>query len=219
MTNLGYTGGDLAAEFTEQAPARVASDGELSRVASLGEELAALEVRIEKGEAFLKTLKEQRRLIAEGTLPEAMDAVGACGLRDFTLNDGSRVSVALKYRCGQLDDLPPDPKKDKQRPLDERLAALAWLADNGHADLARRTVTIVLGPDSAEAEAALKAYVESLRLNSLRYTAANVVPWNTLSAFTRDLDSRADGVVLFDLLGVQKVRVAEVKRVKTGDEL
>lgn len=219
---MTYTGGDLMHEFSDQEPARGPTEGELSRVAQLGEELATLDQRIQRGEALLKELKAARALIAEGTLPEAMDAVGARGLRDFTLNDGSRVSVKLVYRCGQLDDLPMDPKKESQRSIAERQAALDWLADNGHGDLARRTVTIVLGKDSAETEAKIKAYVDSLRLNSLRYSAANVVPWNSLSAFVRDLDSRTESIetpIPMDLLGVTKLRVAEVKKSKTDDTL
>jgi uncharacterized small protein (DUF1192 family) len=221
MTDLQYAGDDLSSEFETDAAPRPPSDAELGRVAALGEELAALDARIARGEALLKELKEARRLIAEGTLPEAMDAVGARGLRDFTLNDGSRVSVALKYRCSQLDDLPNDPKREDRRPLDERVAALSWLSHHGHGDLVRRTITIILGKGSAEAEAAIASFFASLRLNSARYSAANVVPWNTLSAFTRDLDARAgaEDAVPLDLLGVTKLRIAEVRTPREKDTL
>lgn len=210
---MTVTNEDITAEFSDQPAPRPPADGELSRVATLGHELLTLDQRIERGEQLLKDLKEQRRLIAEATLPEAMDAVGQRGLRDFTLNDGSRVRVNLKFRCGQLDDLPDDPKKETQRPLPERIAALTWLDENGHGDLARRTVIIILGKDSAADEARIKAYVESLRLNSLRYSAANVVPWNALSAFAKEQALPPEDL---DRLGVQKIRVAEVKRPQGG---
>lgn len=202
---------DLASEFQETA--RAPTDSSLSRVATLAERLVALDSLIEDKEAELKALAEQRRLIAESDLPAAMDECGDHGLASFTLGDGSKVSVALKYRCGQLDDLPDDPRRTDRRPLEERLSALAWLEDNGHGDLARRVITVSLGRGSEDIAERILTYLRELRLNTAEIKNAVTVPWNTLSAFVKELDSGQEPVP-FETLGVQKVRVAEVKRPK-----
>lgn len=214
---------DAGREFQDDAP-RGPSEDSLARVVSLANRLVDLDSEIEEQEANLKKLREARRLVAEGELPAALDSCGDRGVPSLTLGGGYKVVVSTKYQCGQLDDVPDDPKKGDRKPLSARLEALRWLEDNGHGDLAKRTIVITLGKGSAWAEEAIRKHFQSLRLNSAQLLGSNVVPWNTLSAFVKNLEGEleAEGspdAVPLDLLGIRKIRVAEVKQLKSKDDL
>jgi hypothetical protein len=214
---------DLEGEFADER-ARSPSDAELSGVASLVELLVQLDRQVEEVEDRLKRLKARRRQVSEHHLPVAMDSCGERGVTSWTLGSGERVVLSTKYRCGQLDDSPDDPKKPDAKPAGQRLEALKWLEQSGHGDLVRRTIVITLGKDSTEAERQIVQHFDSLRLNSGRITSSNVVPWNTLSGFVSDLEAKIQATgdldeLPLDLLGVSKVRVAEVKKPKAGDQL
>jgi hypothetical protein len=210
-------------EFADTSTRRP-TDAELSSVASLVDLLVQLDGQVEEAEDRLKRLKARRQEVAEQHLPRAMESCGERGVSSWTLGSGEKVQLSTKYRCGQLDDAPDELKKAGSRPIGQRLEALRWLEESGHGDLVRRTIVITLGKGSEEAEREILSHFQSLRLNSGKVTTSNVVPWNTLGGFVRSLEVEAEASgdpsqIPLDLLGVTKVKVAEVKLSDAGDEL
>lgn len=197
---LGFDSTDLTAP----------PDAALNLVATTARRQLALEDEIAEQEERLKKLKSDLQIVSEIDLPQAMHAAGCA---DFTLRDGGKVKIELKYRCGQLDDAPDDPKR---RPLSERLEALAWLEDNGHGDLARNVITVTIGRDQDELIEGIMQYLSAQRSNSMEVKRARTVVWNTLSSFVKEQD-RAMEEPPFELLGVSKVNVAKITRPKAGE--
>ena len=69
-------------------------DNELNNIAILAEKQTYLEEKIKTKEGQLKTLKEELKEVAEVQLP---DALKETGVSEFSLIDGTRVSVSAYY--------------------------------------------------------------------------------------------------------------------------
>lgn len=188
------------------------TDAELASVSGLVAEQLRLDDLKARLEAKLKETNEKLALNREVELPRALMRCGWSPGTKAPLN-GALVDFGLKYRCGQLDDLPAKVREDgeeEKRPLAERLAALAWLEENGHADLAKETITVSLGRGQEEMAQEILAFLSQLRSNSMEVRRARVVPWNTLAKFTKEQDEAMAEPPLA-LLGVSKANVAKVK--------
>ena len=184
------------------------ADSDLNLVASIARRQVELEDALAANEAEAKRLREELQIVSEKDLPTAM---AAAGLSKIALaENGGEVSVSLKYRCGQLDDLPDDPKRPR-RSLEERLAAFAWLEQEGHSDLAKQVISVTLTRGQEALADEIMKYLESLRSNSLDIKRARTVVWGTLSAFAKEQDRQLAEPPL-ELLGVSKVHVATIKR-------
>ena len=187
-------------------PADAPTDDALRRVATLAEAQRRAEGLVKMLEEKLKGAKEALRVIVEDELPRAMVAAHTI---DFTTDTGLRVQLADTFRCGQLSD---PPGKDSAFDPEAARAALRWLSEAGHGDLARRVVAVTLGKDSEETALEL---IRLLRThpkgNSLVVDQNVVVPWNTLAAFAREQTSQGADPPL-DLLHVTRVSVAKVTR-------
>lgn len=193
------------AEFLEEKPP---SDGALDLVASLAlqQDEADREVRALEGQ--LKAAKERLRQIAEDRLPTAM---ADCHVRTFTTQGGLSVKVEEKFRASGLDDK-SDGDEGKKRPLTERIRALEYLEDQGHGDLVKRTVQVVLGANSQDVAAELVHLLRQHRLgNQLRIEEFRVVHPMTLQGHVR-ADLREGGDPDLELLGVSRVTIAKVVR-------
>ena len=100
-----------------------------SSIAALGERLVALKGEVQRAEADVKLLKNERDQIAKEVLPDAMRAaglVGDNGKGSFTLADGTKVHLRTNMYASYI--------KAKQ------VAFFAWLVANGHGELIKETV-------------------------------------------------------------------------------
>jgi uncharacterized small protein (DUF1192 family) len=185
------------------------SDAELLSVAELARVQIAKEAEVARIEAELAAAKRELAAVRDEALPKAMDSVGVA---DYTLTDGSKVSVRKRYVCGQLDD---GPDREEGRPLDDRLEALRWLDDNGHGDISRRVITVTLGADAEQTASELIALLKSHKQgNRLMIDHRRTVPWNTLASFSRkQLEEEASDIPL-DTLGVTVMRSAKITHPK-----
>lgn len=197
------------------------TDAEQSEVVELARRQLAAEYRVERAEAELDAAKDELRAVRDGLLPAAMSTAG---IEELKLTGGYRLTVREEFVCGQLDDVADELKRANRdgqlpRPLEERLAALAWLDDNGYGDLARRLVTVTLGAKSEELASEL---VELLRRhpagNQLAIDQRRVVPWNTLSGFARDEVAQGHEPPLATL-GVTVLRRSRIARPKNQVEV
>lgn len=195
-------GMDTVVEDTESIP----DDGAVKSIAALANEQLAAEDEVARLEEQLKRAKAQLSQVQDNLLPTAM---ASAGVVNFTLTDGSKIAVRDNYRCGQLDD---GPQREEGRALEERLEALRWLEDAGHGDLPKRVVSVTMGADSEEMAREIIDLVRSHPgANRLLIDNRRTVPWNTLSAFTREQLREGNDIPL-DVLGVTVQRSAKITR-------
>jgi hypothetical protein len=193
-------------------------DPSLASVSALARKMIAAEDLVSERESALAQAQKELATLRDELLPKAMATVDAV---EFTLPGGFKVGVKETAVCGQLDDA-PDPE-GKKRPLEARLAGLRLLDDEGHGDLARRTVTVVMGAKSEELALELVELLRTHRLgNQLTIEQRRLVYWNTLASFAKERKAAGDEAIVehFDDLGVVILQRAYVKRPKkTGNEL
>lgn len=115
---------DAAAYDSPEGP----SDADLRSVRDLAAEMIEAERVVAAAEAALATAQAALQTLKETKLPDAMLA---CGMLAFTLATGQQVRLETIY-VGSI--------RDADRP-----AAYAWLRENGHADLLKRTLAVEFG--------------------------------------------------------------------------
>lgn len=185
-------------------------DADLGTVAKLAEEQIAAEAEVAQLTNALKLAEARLASIRDDQLPKTMLMVG---LSEFKLTGGAKVTVREHYRCGQLDDA-PDKEDFPRRPLEDRLAALSWLEENGHGDIARRVVTITLGADQEGLARELIDHIRAHRSgNNLNIDHKRTVPWNTLSSFAKEQVKHQEDPPL-ELLGVTVQSSAKITQPK-----
>ena len=142
------------------------TDAELSSISAMANDLLALELKIEETRTELKALEQQHRLIAEGALPEALQAAN---LAEIVLSDGTKLSSAPFYK-GHI--------SEKNRP-----AAVQWLMDNGHGGIIKNEVLLKFGRDEDERA---QATIASLQQRGLSPSVRQGVHPQTLNAFVKE---------------------------------
>lgn len=181
-------------DFGDDAPQP--TDTDLTTVSVLVARLASQQAEVDRLEAELKAARAALTQTAELDLPEALIAVGHLPPTKTTIG-GHKVEFTEKFRCGQLDSQ-GNPE------------GMAWLESNGHADLAKHTVTVSIprGEDDVARD-----IVDRLRqhpaANTFKIDNRAVVPWNTLAGFSKELCDQGVDVPL-ETLRVQRVRSAKV---------
>lgn len=162
------------------------------RPIQLVHQILSLDERIAKGEELLKLLKEQRRLLVEDHLPDAMLESGV----EKLVVDGHSVE-AEQIVTGSI----PDVRAPE---------ACAWLRDHGHGQLVQHTFTINTKRKEDEAATRLRT---QLAAQGFEYKEKETVNHMSLKAWAREQIQR--GVALpYDLLGLWVGRRAVIKPVK-----
>ena len=103
-------------------------DNDLNNIALLAEKQTFLEEKIKTKEQQLKNFKEELKEVAEVQLP---DALKETGVSEFSLVDGTKVSVSAFYSARITTE-------NKEKAFD-------WFRKNGHADLIKNTVSVSFG--------------------------------------------------------------------------
>jgi len=163
----------------------------LSTLSSLAKKQLEIEQELESLEASLKQKKEEHRQVSQVDLPEAMTE---CGMNNFELDNGAKVTVKPFYNCS----IPKDRYED----------ALLWLRNEGHADLIKNTVSVDFGRGEDDKAANFKA---ELLTSGTSYKDKTGVHPQTLKAFVKEQVESGRPLPL-DLLGVfigQKTNIKE----------
>ena len=180
-------------DFFADDEAPVPDDSELNKVRWLAQTLKEFNERVSVMESDLNELKKDRDNVALEQLPDAMQELG---LKDFTLTDGSKVSVG-DVIYGSL------PKDDAKR-----TAAIDWLKANGGEGIIKDAIFISL--DKGDVELASKI------LDAAKDFGANPelkedVNHNTLKAFTREQATKGVDVP-YQELGLWRCWKADIKK-------
>ncbi len=172
---------------TETTP----TDDSLKVIADLANRQLDLEKEIEELETKLKEKNEQLTQVQERDLPEAMME---CGISEFKLVDGSKVTVKPYYQAS--------PPKDKYE------EAMAWLRNNGHGDLIKNDVTVSFGKGEDERACDFKDFLSK---HGTSYTDKTGVHPQTFKAFVREQVETGKNLP-FDLLGIYIGQKASIKK-------
>ncbi len=164
---------------------------DLKNIAQLAKQMLAYEDKVEQAMQRLKELNEDLRDIVERKLPEAMESAE---MTEFTLEDGSRVSIKPAYYA----HITADHKEE----------AFAWLRANNLDGLIKNDITLSFGKgDDAAAQEAL-AVVDGA---GWAHKDKQHVHPQTLRAFVKEqLEDGQD--IPMEVFGVQRIVRAAVKR-------
>lgn len=178
-------------DWKEQAEQVQGSDKEqLDIIGELTKDMLALESDIAQIEDKLKELKKQHLAISQGTLPEAMLAIG---LTSITHESGKKLTIETFYQA--------------KIPAEYEVQAFAYLEETGNDSIIKTDITTKFGKgEKEEAERILELLIREGAQPNMK---TGVHPM-TLKAFVREqIESGVEGFPT-DLFGVyigNKVKV------------
>lgn len=176
-----------------QREALAPSDDAMVSIAELAERQIEAENNVEIAANLLKQAQIKLDQLSQVDIPTAMQA---CGMSEFKLADGTKISCKEFVRAA----IPKAKLAD----------AFAWLEANGHADLIKNVVSASFG--KGEDEAAQEALAALADIGAMPSAKRSVAP-PTLGAFVRE--QRELGIdVPEDLLGVYVGFKTKIERSK-----
>lgn len=91
---------------------------------------------------------------------------------------------------------------------ERRNAAFQWLDDNGHGDLVKTTVTLFFPKGSREG---MKKFVDYAQQHGLNCEVKDTVPWNSLTAWLKDMVKNKKIIPPLETLGATIGRIVKLK--------
>ncbi len=143
---------------------------------------------VTKAEEELKEAQEKYRQLEQFTIPEYMDTLG---LEEFTTTRGMRVVVETKIRASIGKNKGP---------------AFAWLIENGHDGIIKRTVVVAFNREQAEEAAEL---MKKLHPDFAGVKQDMKVEGATLTAFVKEQLKEGNDVPI-DIFGIFEQRFAKI---------
>lgn len=185
---LGMFEDDSASSAVEDV-----STGGLKSVADLARRIRDTEEEIARTETFLKEKNAALRKMTDEDMPAVLEELG---LRNFTLDDGSKVELKPLYGASI-----PGARKEE---------AFEWLRDNGYDDLIKNDVICTFG--RGEDEKAV-AFADTARAQGLSPEQKQTVHAQTLKAWVRERVENGDAFPM-DLFGAFVGQRATIKKGK-----
>lgn len=175
--------------MSEQSEALAApGEAKIKDLADAAAQLRALETAIELAEKTVAELKEKHRRISEEEIPEKMFELG---MEEFTLLDGSIVSVSPQYGCAITEA--------------NRFAAYEFLRKTGNESLIKNVLALQFGKGEDKKAQEVKALLET---NKLPFSESTTIHPQTLKAFIKESIEEHNGeMVLVDEPDPEKAKV------------
>lgn len=168
-------------------------DNLLAQISATADDIVKLDAELAKMEADLKRKKEERRQLAEDTLPGLMEAAGQA---EVTTLSGVVVTLDQAVFANISEE--------------RKAAALKWLIENGHEALIKNEFTVAFPKNSTEAAEAFEDYLnQNLRRKANLKHKVGVHP-STLTSWVKE-ELEAGHELPMDLLGVVRRKVCKVK--------
>lgn len=178
------------ADYSAYAEAPAAD--RLAQLTVLASQQSDLESQIAVMETNLAKKREELKLLAEKTLPEAMDGLQ---MKEFTTQSGLCIKIAEAIRANI-------PKARTEE-------AIKWLDDNGFSNLVKRKFTIAFGKKEEKLARKFMRDLEQ-RKTKLNVDDDSGVHNKTLAAFVKEqLEEGKD--IPMDLFGVFRQRYAKIE--------
>lgn len=162
----------------------------MKRLSQLAQQAGELEEEIGALETEQKILKKRLRTILEKEIPSLMEDAGC---EDFTTTSGLKITLKDVVRAAI--------------PVSSRPEAYAWLQENGHGAIIKRTVAVGFAVDEESDAAQLEKILRSQYTNVRQ--EQKVEP-STLRAFVRE-QLEEGGELPLDLFGVFVQRCAKIQ--------
>lgn len=173
----------------------VPTDDELKSVRALGAKLVKLNQEKESLEKRLETLQETINTVQQQDLPKLMDSLQLDNLG--LPEDQCDLRVENYYHANIAKN------------SEHREEAFKWLVDHGHEALLKVSVTCTFARGEYEKAARL---VERLKKAGYEPEMEQGVPWNTLTAWLKDLASKKDAVLPpLKIFGATIGRIVKIK--------
>ena len=166
---------------------------DLERVVKLANLLVEQQGKVQDLEAQLKEAKANALRTEREDLPELM---AECGLKSFTLEDGSSVQVKEEVEAA-ITELTRD-------------RAMAWLTDNDFGGLIKTSVTVLFDRGEHEAARELALHLQS---DYGRAEMKEVVHPATLKSFVKEQLAAGEPLPL-DVFNVRPFNVAKITKGK-----
>lgn len=193
MTNVF----DMASEDADAKSEVAPSDQGKASVARLAARSAQLANELAVLEQAVKDKKKELQRIDEQDLPEAMDAIG---MSEFTLTDGTKISVKTFYTANITAENKPE--------------AFKWLDDNGHGGIIKTQVNVAFGRGDLEVAKAFMDFTRTFEGSVIEPELDQSVFWSTLRKFVEEQITAGNEDLDRDLFGVYIGRKATVKAKK-----
>lgn len=183
--------------MTEQWDDAPPEDGDLLRVSALADKQLEIERDLDAAKVRVADLEKELTRVREELLPEAMRA---CGLREFVLLSGAKITVAIRVEASISEE--------------NRLAAHKALRDAGHGDLIKRTLEMSFGMGEDNLASSVAESMREQGAGTPVIDQERVAP-ATLKAFVRrELDAKRP---IPDAIWHRETRVSKVERPKKGE--
>tara|TARA_R110000765_G_scaffold22398_1_gene57247 strand:- start:30 stop:605 length:576 start_codon:yes stop_codon:yes gene_type:complete len=168
----------------------ITTDG-LQQVTVLAKDISVWELKVSDLDDKLKAAKAKLMQLTDYDLPDIMQEIG---LTDFTLEDGSKLSIKQTY--------------GSRIPVEHREAAFAWLKTHGHDDIIKNVVSVPFGrgEDTTAVE-----FMELAQTNGYLPDQKREVHPQTLKAFVKEQLEKGKAIPM-DLFGVYTGHRATIKR-------
>ena len=165
------------------------SEDGLAKLSQLAVELNAAELEAARIGDELKKANERIKDLAERDIPELMDSLG---MAEFRTTAGFKIKVTKTIRASI-----PEAQKD---------AAMAWLDDNGHGGLIKRSIVVAFDRGDIEKAKKLQEQLEK-KFENVR-SDTKVEP-STLRAFIGEQLEKGENIPL-PLFGAWEQRIAKI---------
>jgi len=149
----------------EQDASPVPSDGGLSSLSQLIDELEKTEKDLAEKKAAAELAQAEFDLLRLRKIPDKMSELG---MAEFTTSSGASISIKKNYYAGISED--------------NKEAAMAWLTDHGLSDIIKANVIVPFSKGQAEAASKLK---ETLREQGYSFESKDSVHASTLKALVK----------------------------------
>jgi hypothetical protein len=181
----------MMASDAEEASTAMPSADKLKDLTSIIKKMQTLEDQIEKTSAILAEHTKAYQILQQQTVPDIFDEIG---ISNFTLADGTKVSVSRVYVASISEDRKP--------------AAFEWLRENGHEAIIKHDLTVKLKKGEEEAYKDIK---QDLGLFGVDFSDKEYVHPQTLKAFVGEQMNKEGSTLPQETFGVFPIRIAKVK--------
>jgi len=184
------------------------ASNELGAIADMAQKMFDLENEINLLEESLKAKKQDLKMLAEQDLPDLMQELN---IKDFTLNNGSKIEVKDVIQAsvpsqGAIDRAKDPEVKEELKILQQQ--CFGWLRENGLGDLIKSNVEVQFGRNEDDA---CNAFTEELREKKLYYKRAVGVHPASLNATLKERLSEGKDVPI-EMFRVYMGRRANIRR-------
>jgi hypothetical protein len=183
------------------------ASNELGAIADMAQQMYNIQEEIIQFEMSLKQKKQDLNKLANQDLPDLMQELN---VKDFTLNNGAKVSVedVISGSVPSTSAIMKAKGEDKEELLSRQQQCFSWLRENGGADLIKSNVEVQFGRNE---DKLCNEFVKELDTKQLYYKRATGVHPQTVTSFLKEMIAEGKNIPR-DLFKLFEGRRAKIRR-------